>query len=228
MNDKRRATIYNNYNNIIIMTALARLIITNHQIVIALSNFESFNIRLFSVIIMMLSKIEFKTQHKRVLNFKSDHLFFSSDLDSNSIINFFIRDNRKRLKCINTPLNQSTFKFKSVILLTIFISSLFILSNQSIFKSRSFTFFILIDITQKQIKVVFFKIRSNKRIFKRDFSRYNKALNKTFRQFKRIFEFLNKDYVSIYLFNNIIILGNFTLESSSKSINNNDFFNIIV
>ena len=60
MNDKKRATTYNNYNNIIIITALARLIMMKHQIVI-LSNFESFNIRLLSAIIMMLSKIEFKT-----------------------------------------------------------------------------------------------------------------------------------------------------------------------
>ena len=86
MNDKGRATIYNNYNNIIIIITFARLIMTKHQVAI-LSNFGSFNIRLFSAIIMMLSKAELKTQHKRVLNFKSDHFSFS--LDSNSIINFF-------------------------------------------------------------------------------------------------------------------------------------------
>ena len=60
MNDKGRATICN-YNNIIIMTTFARLIIMNHQIAIFVSNFESFNIRLLSAIIMMLLKIEFKT-----------------------------------------------------------------------------------------------------------------------------------------------------------------------
>ena len=74
----------------------------------------------------------------------------------------------------------------------------------------------------------FFKARSNKRIFEYDFSRYNKALNKTFRQFKRISESLNKDYMSIYLFNNIIILGNFTPQLSLKSINNDDLFHIII
>ena len=60
MNNKRRATICN-YNNIIIITTLARLILTKYQIVIALLNFESFNFRLLSAIIIMLSKTEFKT-----------------------------------------------------------------------------------------------------------------------------------------------------------------------
>ena len=138
------------------------------------------------------------------MDFKSDHFSFSSDSDSDSIINSFVRDSRKRLKCINTPSNQSTFK------------------------PRSFTPFIFIDIIRKQIKVAFFKVRLNKHIFERDFSRYNKALNKTFRQFKRIFESLNKDYVSIYLFDNIVILNNSTSESSSKSIDDDDLFDIIV
>ena len=205
------------------MAALARLIIAKHQIA-ALSNFGSFNIRLFSVIIIMLSKVEFKAQdNKRVLNFKSNHLSFSLDLDL--IINsFFARD--KRLKHINIFLNQNTFKPKSVILLTVFISSLFISSDQSTFKSRSFTIFI--DITRKQTKVVFFKTYSNRYIFERDFFRYNKALNKAFYQFKRIFKSLNKEYISIYLFDNIITLGNFTFELSSKSINDDDFFDIII
>ena len=60
MDDKGRATIYN-HNNIIIITAFARLIITKHQIAAFISNFESFNIRLLSVIVMMLSKTEPKT-----------------------------------------------------------------------------------------------------------------------------------------------------------------------
>ena len=177
----------------------------------------------------MLSKIESKTQHKRVLNFESDHFSSSSDSDSDSIINFFVRDNRKRLKRINISLNQNTFKPKSFISLTTFISSSsFISSNQRVFKSRSFTSFIFINIIRKQIKAAFFKTRSDKRIFERDFSRYNKVLNKTFHQFKRIFKSLNKDYVSIYLFDNIIILGNSTPESSSKSINDDDLFDIII
>ena len=144
------------YNNIIIITALARLIMTNHQIAIALSNFESFSIRLFSVIFIMLSKAEFKTQqnNKRILNFKSDH--FSFLLNSNSIINSFARDIRKRFKYINIS-DQSTFKPKSFILLTAFISSSFIslttfislLLNQRAFKSKSFTFFIFINIIRK-------------------------------------------------------------------------------
>ena len=176
---------------------------------------------------MMLPKIEPKTQdNKRVLNPKSDHLFSLSDLDS--IINSSARGIRKRLKHINI-LNQSTFKPKSFIPLTTFISPLsFISSDQRVFKPRSFTSFIFIDITRKQIKAVFFKARLDKRIFKRDFSRYNKALNKTFRQFKRISEFLNKEYVPIYLFNSIIILDNSTPESSSESINDDDLFNIII
>ena len=120
MNDKRRATTWNNHNNIIIMTTFARLIITKHQIATS-SNFESFNIRLFSAIIMMLSKTEFKTQHKRVLDLESDHFSFSLNLDS--IINFFARDIRKRLKHINI-LNENTFKPKSFISLTAFISPL--------------------------------------------------------------------------------------------------------
>ena len=179
MNDKRRATTYNNYNNIIIMTALARLIITKHQIAIS-SNFESFNIRLLSAIIIMLSKIESKAQdNKRALNSEFNHFSFSSDLDL--IINFSARDIRKRLKHINIS-NQSIFKPKSFISLTAFISSLsFILSDQRVFKFRSFTFFIFINIIRKQVKVAFLKIRSNKRIFERDFSHYNKTLNKTFR-----------------------------------------------
>ena len=88
MNNKRRATAYNNHNNIIIITTFTRLILTKHQIAIA-SNFESFNFRLLSVIII-LSKTEFKTQYKRVLKFKSNHLPFSSDSNSNLIINFFV------------------------------------------------------------------------------------------------------------------------------------------
>ena len=72
------------------MTALARLILTKHQIAIASSNFESFNFRLLSAIIKLL-KIEFKTQdNKRFLDFKSDHFSFSSDSNSNLIINFFV------------------------------------------------------------------------------------------------------------------------------------------
>ena len=141
MNDKRRATVCN-YSNIIIITTLARLIITKHQIAIAF-NVGSFNIRLLSAIVIMLSKTELKT-HKRVLNFKSDHLSFSSNL--NSIINsFFARD--KRLKYINIFSNQSTFKSKS-----------FISSNQRVFKFKTFTFLILINIIRKQIKVVFLKL----------------------------------------------------------------------
>ena len=157
MNDKRRATIYNNYNNIIIIITFAKLILTKHQIAIA-SNFESFNFRLLSAIIK-LSKTESKT-YKRILNSKSNHFSLSSDLDSNLIINSFVRDIRKRLKCINILSDQSTFKSRSFIsstifispsfiLLTVFISSLFISSNQSIFKLRSFTFFILINIIRK-------------------------------------------------------------------------------
>ena len=130
---------------------------------------------------MMLSKIEPKTQdNKRALNFKSDHLSFL--LDSDSIINPSIRDKRfKRINIqfdINTFSNQSNFKPKSFILLTAFILSLL---NQRVFKSRSFTSFIFINIIRRQITVVFFKIYSNKRIFERDFPYYNKALNKTFR-----------------------------------------------
>ena len=60
MNNKGRATAYSDHNNIIIMTTLARLILAKHQIAIVLSNSESFNFRLLSVIIK-LSKIEFKT-----------------------------------------------------------------------------------------------------------------------------------------------------------------------
>ena len=151
------------------------------------------------------------------MNFKSDHLFFSLNLDS--IINFFARDIRKRLKHINILSNQNTFKFKSFISLTTLISSLFILSDQNTFKSRSFISFIFINIIRKQIKVAFFKVRSDKRIFERDFLRYNKVLNKASHQFKRIFISLNKDYVSIYLSDNVITLGNFTFELSSESIN---------
>ena len=149
MNNKRRATTCN-YNNIIIITTFAKLIITNHQVVTFASNFESFNIRLLSVIIMMLSKIEFKAQdNKRALNFKSDHFPFSLDFDS--IINFFFaRGIRKRFKYINIFSNQNTFKPKSSISLTTFISSsLFILSNQRVFKFKSFTSFILINIIRK-------------------------------------------------------------------------------
>ena len=164
------------------------------------------------------------------MNFKSDDLSFSLNFDS--IINFFFaRDTRKRFKYINI-LNQNTFKLKSFISLTIFILSLlFILSDQGIFKSRFFTFFNFIDIIREQVKIfkiAFFKARSNKRIFERDFFYYNKALNKASHQFKRIFKFLNINYISIYLFDNIVILGNFTPESSSKSINDDDLFNIII
>ena len=163
------------------------------------------------------------------MDLESNHLPFSSDSDSNSIINFFVRGNQKRFKRINTFLNQSTFKPKSAIPLTVFISPLsFILSDQRVFKSRSFTFFIFIDITRKQTKTAFLKIYLNKRIFERDFSHYNKILYKTFYQFKRISESLNKEYVSIYLSDNIVTLNNFTPESSSKSINDDDFFDIIV
>ena len=158
------------------------------------------------------------------MNSKSDHLFFL--LNSNSIINSSARGIRKRFKYIFS--NQNTFKLKSLISLTTFILLSLILSDQRIFKSRSFTFLIFINITRKQTKIVFFKVYSDRCIFERDFFRYNKVLNKAFRQFKRIFKSLNKDYVLIYLFNSIITLGNFTLESSSKSINDDDFFNIII
>ena len=131
------------------MITFARLIITNYQVAIASSNSESFNIRLPSAIIMMLSKIESKTQHKRVLNFEFNHLPFSSDSNSDSIINFFVRDSQKRLKRINIFSDQNTFKPKSVISLTTFISSSFISLNQNIFKSRSFTSFIFINIIRK-------------------------------------------------------------------------------
>ena len=162
------------------------------------------------------------------MKFKSNHFPFSLDSDSNLIINFFVRDIRKRFKHINIS-NQDTFKPKSFIsLMTFILSLLFILSDQRVFKPRSFTFFIFINIVRKQIKVAFFKVYLNKRIFERDFSHYNKILNKIFRQFKRIFKFLNKDYVSIYLFDSIIILNSFMFESSSKSINDNDFFDIII
>ena len=60
MNNKGRATAYN-YSNIIIIRTFARLIITNHQIATFVSNFESFNIRLLSAIIIMLLKTESKT-----------------------------------------------------------------------------------------------------------------------------------------------------------------------
>ena len=112
------------------------------------------------------------------MNFEFDHFFL---LNLNSIINSFARDIRKRFKHINIS-NQNTFKLKSFILLTIFISSLlFILLNQRVFKLKSFTSFIFINIIRKQTKVAFFKIRLNKYIFEYNFSRYNKALNKIFR-----------------------------------------------
>ena len=60
MDDKRRAAICN-HNNIIIIITFAKLIMANHQIAIA-SNFESFNIRLLSAIIIILLRTEFKTQ----------------------------------------------------------------------------------------------------------------------------------------------------------------------
>ena len=146
MNDKSRATIYNNHNNIIIMTTFARLVITKYQAAIS-SNFGLFNIRLFNAIIIMLLKTEPKTQHKRALDSKSDHLSFSLDLDS--IIDSFARDIRKRFKHINIS-NENIFKLKSFISLTTFISSSsFILSNQRVFKFKSFTFFILINIIRK-------------------------------------------------------------------------------
>ena len=146
MDDKKRATVYNNHNNIIIMTAFARLILTKHQTAAA-SNYGSSSFRLLSATIK-LSKVEPKA-HKRALNFESDHLSFSLDSDSNSIINFFVRDNRKRLKRINIPSDQNTFKPKSFISLTIFISLSFISSNQSTSKPRSFTSFIFINIIRK-------------------------------------------------------------------------------
>ena len=79
---------------------------------------------------MILLKIESKTQqdnkkYKRFLNFKSNHFSFLSNLDS--IIYSFARN--KRLKHINTLLNQSTFKPKSFISLTTFISSLLFISS---------------------------------------------------------------------------------------------------
>ena len=95
------------------MTTLAKLILTKHQIVIAL-NFESFKFRLFNAIIK-LSKTEPKT-HKRVLNFESDHFSSLLDSGSNSIINSFVQDIRKRFKRINILLNQNTFKSRSFIL----------------------------------------------------------------------------------------------------------------
>ena len=50
----------------------------------------------------MLFKIEFKAQNnKKVLNFEFNHSPFSSDSNLNLIINFFIRDIRKRVKHIN-------------------------------------------------------------------------------------------------------------------------------
>ena len=83
------------------------------------------------------------------MKFKFDHFSFSLDLNSDLIINFFVRDIRKRFKHINIS-NQNTFKFKSFILLTTFISSLsFILSNQRVFKPKSFTSFIFINIIRK-------------------------------------------------------------------------------
>ena len=92
------------------------------------------------------------------MDFESDYFSFLLDLNSDSIINlFFARGIRKRFKHIN------------------------ILLNQSIFKLRFFTSFIFIDIIRKQIKIVFFKACSDKRIFERDFFRYNKVLNKVFR-----------------------------------------------
>ena len=221
MDDKGRAMAYSNHNNIIIMTAFARLVMTKHQAA-ALLNSGSFSIRLFSAIIMMLSKVEPKTQHKRALDSESDHFSFSLDLDL--IINSFARGTHKRLKHI--LLNQNTFKLKSLISLTTFISSSLISSDQRIFKLRSFTSFILINIIRKQIKVVFLKARSDRRIFERDFPRYNKVLNKAFRQFKRTP--LNKDYVSIYLSDSIVILDNSTFESSPESIDDDDLFGIIV
>ena len=139
---KKCATTYNNYNNIIIMITLARLIMANYQVAIASSNFKSFNIRLPNVIIIMLSKAEPKTwDNKRILDFEFNHLPFS--LDSDSIIYSFARN--KRLKYINIFSNQSTFKSKSFISLITFISSS-LLSNQSTFKLKSFTPFIFINI----------------------------------------------------------------------------------
>ena len=95
----------------------------------------------------MLSKTKSKA-HKRVLNFESNHFPFSLNLDS--IINFSTRDKRlKRINIffdINIFLDQSTFKPRSFILLTIFISSLL---DQRVSKSRSFRFFIFIDIIRR-------------------------------------------------------------------------------
>ena len=89
-------------------------------------------------------------------------------------------------------------------------------------------FLIFSSISRAQIKIVFFKIRLDKRIFEHDFSRYNKVLNKIYYQFKLQFEYLGRDYISIYLFNNFVISDNFTLKLLFELINNNNLFDIII
>ena len=106
-------------------------------------------------------------KYKKLLNFKINSFFLLFDF-----INF-VRNNRKRLK--HYILNQNTFKFTFFIFLL--NSNIISLLNQN-FKFRSYTFFVFINIFRKQARAVFFKARSNKRIFERDFSRYNKILNR--------------------------------------------------
>ena len=91
-----------------------------------------------------------------------------------------------------------------------------------------YTFFVFINIFRKQIRAIFFKTRLNKRIFERDFFRYNKTFNRITRQFKKYFKNLNRDYVLIYLFNNSIIFNIFTRKLLFESINNKKLFDIII
>ena len=99
--------------------------------------------------------------------------------------------------------------------------------NQS-FKFKSYTFFVFINISREQARAVFFKARLNKLIFERDFFYYNKIFNRIARQFKKYFKNLNRDYVSIYLFDNSIISNIFTRESLFKLIDDEKLFDIII
>lgn len=93
---------------------------------------------------------------------------------------------------------------------------------------RPYAPLIPLGIPWEQFRAEYNRSRPARRIFKRDFPRYNRALNKAHRQSKKRPEHQGRDYIPVYLSDSSVTLGNSIRESSLEPIDNDDLFGTTV
>ena len=158
-----------------------------------------------------------KRGHKRALVLDSDSdSFHPSTSDSEDPDPIVVR-RPKRLRP-NPSLNLATPSATS---------SLNSTSKRNL-RRRSLTPFFPIGVTWEEYRRAYNKARPARRIFERDFPRYNQALNKAYLQSKTRPESQGRDYVPVYLSDSTVTPGHSTPESSLEPISDEELFGTTV